>query len=291
MTWIRIFFIIYLFAGYFAAIKFRKNKYFYYLYDLAAVDPLLYFVQKFISTDYYLYCTLASVLILWNVVGLDYKKKILATLGLAITLFHSNPSPLISLIVWETIFLLILFTFLEEFVRELRLQGEANIFLILLSLETLHNSIRVYLYIEKISFLMSFHLWLLSLNILILMLLTIIGPNAKTALSFLNYRRISINKLSNKVLYNTTGNILLNYPVAIDIPNHTCGNESIKNDQGLTRREKEVLSFLSKGLSNKEIANEIFVDKRTVENHLHNIKEKLGYTTMQELRKFATNAD
>ena len=55
----------------------------------------------------------------------------------------------------------------------------------------------------------------------------------------------------------------------------------------LTRREKEVLFYLSEGLSNQEIADRIYVDKRTVENHLQHIKEKLNFESMQELRKFA----
>ena len=45
--------------------------------------------------------------------------------------------------------------------------------------------------------------------------------------------------------------------------------------ESLTTREREVLSYMSKGMSNKEIANELFISDKTVKNHLSNIFHKL----------------
>ena len=44
----------------------------------------------------------------------------------------------------------------------------------------------------------------------------------------------------------------------------------------LTDREIEVLRSLSKGYSNMQIAQTLFISQRTVQNHLHNIYNKLG---------------
>ena len=44
----------------------------------------------------------------------------------------------------------------------------------------------------------------------------------------------------------------------------------------LTEREVEVLKALSKGYSNQQIAEELYISQRTVQNHLHNIYNKLG---------------
>ena len=44
----------------------------------------------------------------------------------------------------------------------------------------------------------------------------------------------------------------------------------------LTRREIEVLRLASKGLSNKDIAEQLFLSLRTVKAHLTNIFDKLG---------------
>lgn len=47
-----------------------------------------------------------------------------------------------------------------------------------------------------------------------------------------------------------------------------------RND-GLTMREIEVLQLIAKGLSNQEIANQLFLSEKTVKNHLTNIFRKL----------------
>ncbi|MGB9840178.1 response regulator [Thermovenabulum sp.] len=44
----------------------------------------------------------------------------------------------------------------------------------------------------------------------------------------------------------------------------------------LTSREIEILQELAKGLSNKEIADKLFISEKTVKNHLTNIFQKMG---------------
>lgn len=46
--------------------------------------------------------------------------------------------------------------------------------------------------------------------------------------------------------------------------------------QDLTPRELEVLQLILSGKSNKEIAREVFISKKTVEFHLDNIYSKIG---------------
>lgn len=51
----------------------------------------------------------------------------------------------------------------------------------------------------------------------------------------------------------------------------------------LTRREREVAVLAAEGLSSKEIAAQLFVSARTVENHLQAVYGKLGVTSRDEL--------
>ncbi|MBP2655592.1 MAG: degU [Firmicutes bacterium] len=46
-------------------------------------------------------------------------------------------------------------------------------------------------------------------------------------------------------------------------------------NERLTMRELEVLQLISKGLSNQEIANQLFLSEKTVKNHLTNIFRKI----------------
>ena len=55
----------------------------------------------------------------------------------------------------------------------------------------------------------------------------------------------------------------------------------------LSEREREVLSWLAKGYSNKEVAQQLFISVKTVEAHKSNLMEKLGLKTRPELIKYA----
>ena len=56
---------------------------------------------------------------------------------------------------------------------------------------------------------------------------------------------------------------------------------------GLTEREREVAAHIAQGQSNREIAEALVVSERTVETHVTNILNKLGFTNRAEIRKWA----
>jgi two-component system response regulator NreC len=55
----------------------------------------------------------------------------------------------------------------------------------------------------------------------------------------------------------------------------------------LSQREKEVLTLIVKGFSNKEIADQLVISVKTVETHKGNLMEKLKMKTRPELVKYA----
>ncbi|WP_298118350.1 response regulator transcription factor [Flavobacterium sp.] len=59
-------------------------------------------------------------------------------------------------------------------------------------------------------------------------------------------------------------------------------NTSNNTTQSLTNREVEILSLLSKGLLNKEVADQLFISTGTVKKHIQNIYEKLHVNTRIE---------
>ena len=51
----------------------------------------------------------------------------------------------------------------------------------------------------------------------------------------------------------------------------------------LTKREKEIIYLRNNGYGNKDLANELHVSVKTIENHSEHIKEKLGLNSIKEL--------
>ena len=68
--------------------------------------------------------------------------------------------------------------------------------------------------------------------------------------------------------------------------NMTQGGEDAP-DEELSAREREILVAVCRGLSNQEIADELFISKRTVDKHRANILEKTGCKNTASLVVYA----
>jgi DNA-binding NarL/FixJ family response regulator len=55
----------------------------------------------------------------------------------------------------------------------------------------------------------------------------------------------------------------------------------------LTTRELEVLRLVAKGMSNRDVAEELFISENTVKNHVRNILEKLHLHSRMEAVMYA----
>jgi len=53
-------------------------------------------------------------------------------------------------------------------------------------------------------------------------------------------------------------------------------NEEQQRQLGITRRELEILALIAEGLSNREIADKLFVSENTVKTHSSRLFDKLG---------------
>jgi DNA-binding NarL/FixJ family response regulator len=63
-----------------------------------------------------------------------------------------------------------------------------------------------------------------------------------------------------------------------------------KGTGGLTRREAEVLQLIGAGLSNPEIADRLYITRKTVETHVGNLLAKLGLRNRAEAAAFVTRS-
>jgi len=64
-----------------------------------------------------------------------------------------------------------------------------------------------------------------------------------------------------------------------------------RESQFLTLRESEVLKLIASGLTNKQIADKLFISIKTVETHRKNIMQKLDVHTIADLVKYTIKTD
>ncbi|MCL4562515.1 MAG: helix-turn-helix transcriptional regulator, partial [Chloroflexi bacterium] len=55
----------------------------------------------------------------------------------------------------------------------------------------------------------------------------------------------------------------------------------------LTGREREIAALVAQGKSNREIADELVLSRRTVEKHVANILSKLGFTSRTQIVRWS----
>ncbi len=82
----------------------------------------------------------------------------------------------------------------------------------------------------------------------------------------------------------TITNLLLNSFLNSDNSNK---KEKEKLQKELSNREMEVLKLFAEGMSNRQIADKLFISVRTVETHKTNIMKKINIKTTVDLVKFA----
>ena len=111
--------------------------------------------------------------------------------------------------------------------------------------------------------------------------LLLIGPNHKNKRNVynnicldetVNFQFISLdNKLTN-----------LMFKLAA-LSNSKIDRDILKDYSFISKREREILLLICNGKKNKEIAHELFLSIKTIENHRNNILKKTKYKSMMSL--------
>ncbi len=64
------------------------------------------------------------------------------------------------------------------------------------------------------------------------------------------------------------------------------GWDGLCEKYGISSRQREIIEFILKGKSNKEIADALFIAPHTVKNHIYSLYQKLGVKSRMELVNF-----
>jgi DNA-binding CsgD family transcriptional regulator len=65
-------------------------------------------------------------------------------------------------------------------------------------------------------------------------------------------------------------------PVTVPMAEPFCRNEAKREELTITPREMETLELIAQGMSNREIAEKLFVSENTVKTHSSRVLDKLG---------------
>ena len=102
------------------------------------------------------------------------------------------------------------------------------------------------------------------------------------------------NELITFIHMASRGESTISGPMASKIVQFFSGQELLnvssskpKTCEVLTRREKEILQQVIRGLTNREIAEVLYISENTVKNHLRNIMEKLQMNNRAQVAAFA----
>lgn len=252
-------------------IRFRKSEYFYFFFFSLFTDSIVLLQQKFFRSSIYNieFYLLGNLLIVLSLPGISKKFKygLILFILLYFIIERSDISGTVSMIFIMT-FVLISFTY--TFVREIRIEGKLTLFLPGMILLYFVGIVLAYFYYTDIMLVQKTFIPKIILYTSIYWYVTIVGPDKKINFTF-GYDPSIKAKMAN------------------DLEIHVEEYDSYLS-KGLSHREIQIYLLIKKGLNNKEIAEKLNIEKKTVETHMQNMKAKFGFSSMTELRDFAKKA-
>ncbi|HEX9987308.1 MAG TPA: response regulator transcription factor [Chloroflexia bacterium] len=76
-------------------------------------------------------------------------------------------------------------------------------------------------------------------------------------------------------------------PMLCPVCQHPMHGDQYPPVEALTPREKEVLALLARGMTNREIAENLYIEECTVEHHVHSIFRKLRVRNRTQAATYA----
>lgn len=250
--------------------RFRKHEMFYFFYIYAIADPILV-IRMFILhnnnifASYYIIVALLSIFALPR---LNLKYKIGILLGSIIYLLI-DIKEFKQMLLFNLLQTFIIFYLINNIINDVLNKRDIKFYSLVLITYLASNIVTKYYYYKDINLFLKLYNYNLTLNIIQFLLITTFGPN----LGFkLNLRWIDKLLPKNKVVIYSNG---INNLTIDDLKKY-----------GLTDREIEILKLISRGYTSKEIAEKLYLSKKTIDYYRGNIRAKLNLSKKSEIIRF-----
>lgn len=270
MSFVPILYLLCLVAGFLPAIRFQKNKFFYFFYVTAAVDPVYSLLNKIIPIhSSYLYFGIVALLIMWSLPNKAYRWKIIITASVLVSYLRFEDNYWLTLILVEIAVMYTAIVITDYILDEVKLSKQVSIFLILLLIDQILNSIKAFLYFDDIAKTTATYPYMLMSGVIIYIAIAIIGGDRKTSLLSL-----FLKHSGNDIEVTFTDEEKL---ISGNVKKYFHGN-------GLTEIDNQILKLISEDYTSSQIADIVHLSKKTIDKHRHDIRKKLNLPPKSDIK-------
>lgn len=263
-------------VGYLPAIRFRKHEYFTFFAVSCLIDPLYIFLRMhhIVGNFYYIPFFLAVTLAILP--GKFHRERLLSGIAVFLFSFHFLNNMEVLRITAAFLSVMIFVFLINENLDTVKRESNVKIFLAVLAMNIMLHGGSIFLYFENIGLFTNYYTLFLILDITSFALIAWAGP--EKAIKVYSKHEMAIQQTETA-------------PGLKEPAENFANSISSTNNNGfhhlLTRKELEVFLYLCEGLTNEEIAEKMYLGKKTIESHLYHLKDKFGKKSVPELRKFA----
>ncbi len=260
-----------LISWYLPVISFRGNKkYFPYFVVNSLVDPIYIVLLYTFNLGMYNFIPLALLCEAMTFPGIDSKIRTVSSAALLLMAVTVGKDGYLELVICESVLSLMIYYLLKDAFLETKRETTFRVFHLLLLIYFLRNSLMCYLYYMHQPVLINYYTVFLIIIIILPLLIAYFGPEKKISIS---------KKIAESLPFISA--------VKSDISILEMTNK--KNGHGLTEREYEIYCLTLEGKTSREISKQLFISKKTVENHRTIIRQKLYVPKNADFVEYCNN--
>jgi len=199
--------------------------------------------------------------------AIDSKTRAVSSAALLLLAFTVGRNSYLELIVCESVLSLMIYCLLRDIVLGIKKESAFKVFQLFLLAYFLRNVVTIFFYYTDQIFFTAYFTWFLIPVIIIPVFIAYFGPE----------KRFFVSKRIARLL-----SFALEYRAEISSSEFLYNG----NGHGLTEREYEIIKLVSRGYTNKQIAEKLFLSKSSIDHARILINEKLGIRRQSEYIEF-----